>query len=231
MIRRHRKAEGSGHICGRHLPMTALHPFASLHPGLSALMAGAVPGRGEGGRICHADLARLRKRYVEPLVETSRGTLADTDGAVIDRRDAGAPVSRQVADDPPSGPGDRAADAVAGFGGSCTFIGLFAAVMAVWVVLNAGGLMAVPFDPYPVILLNLMLSRIAAVQAPVIMMRQRRQETKDRARALNDDQVNLKAAPEIRQLHEKIDHEIADRIARLGERLAGRADPAPGAAG
>jgi uncharacterized membrane protein len=74
-----------------------------------------------------------------------------------------------------------------------------------------------PFDPYPFILLNLMLSTLAALQAPVIMMSQRRQEQKDRLRAENDYRVNLKAELEIRQLHEKIDHQLAHQWERLTE--------------
>jgi len=103
--------------------------------------------------------------------------------------------------------GQRAADAVASFGGSWTFVGLFAATMLVWVVLNAI-LLAVnekTFDPYPYILLNLFLSMLAAIQAPIILMSQNRQSEKDRMRADHDYEVNLKAELEIMLLHEKLD--------------------------
>jgi uncharacterized membrane protein len=83
--------------------------------------------------------------------------------------------------------------------------------------LNAVGLLARPFDPYPFILLNLVLSCVAALQAPVIMMSQRRQETKDRLRSQNDYLVNRKAEREIRLLHEKIDHQIAQQWQKLVE--------------
>jgi uncharacterized membrane protein len=107
---------------------------------------------------------------------------------------------------PPS-PGQRAADAVARFGGSWTFVGLFAAVMLVWVALNAYLLASrgKTFDPYPYILLNLFLSMLAAIQAPVILMSQNRQSEKDRISAEHDYEVNLKAELEIMLLHEKID--------------------------
>jgi uncharacterized membrane protein len=118
-------------------------------------------------------------------------------------------IARNVAKDfaaPPS-PGQRAADAVARFGGSWTFVGLFAAVMLAWVALNA--LLLVnrgrTFDPYPYILLNLFLSMLAAIQAPVILMSQNRQSEKDRISAEHDYEVNLKAELEIMLLHEKID--------------------------
>lgn len=103
--------------------------------------------------------------------------------------------------------GQRAADAVSSFGGSWTFVGLFAAVMVVWVALNAYLLASrgTTFDPYPYILLNLFLSMLAAIQAPIILMSQNRQSEKDRLSAEHDYEVNLKAELEIMLLHEKID--------------------------
>ena len=103
--------------------------------------------------------------------------------------------------------GQKAADAVATFGGSWTFVGLFAAVMLAWVGLNAWLLAqrGSTFDPYPFILLNLFLSMLAAIQAPVILMSQNRQAQKDRVTAEHDYEVNLKAELEIMLLHDKLD--------------------------
>ncbi len=103
--------------------------------------------------------------------------------------------------------GQRAADAVASFGGSWTFVGLFGAAMLLWVGLNAFLLMSrgATFDPYPYILLNLFLSMLAAIQAPIILMSQNRQSEKDRVHAEHDYEVNLKAEVEIMLLHEKLD--------------------------
>ena len=103
--------------------------------------------------------------------------------------------------------GQRAADAVAAFGGSWTFIILFGAILIVWVILNSLILIKYHdnFDPYPYILLNLFLSMLAAIQAPIILMSQNRQAEKDRVNAEHDYQVNLKAELEIMMLHEKID--------------------------
>lgn len=176
-----------------------------------------------GARMETAESARFGSKLSgrsgwHRLFGRSRDEMNAVDRAVIDSLESGTVMSRQPDDEPPARFGERAADAVAAFGGSWTFICLFLGVMAGWVLLNAGGVMAAPFDPYPFILLNLVLSCIAAVQAPVIMMSQRRQETKDRARALNDYQVNLKAELEIRQLHEKIDHQLALIEALLAER-------------
>ena len=102
--------------------------------------------------------------------------------------------------------GQRVADHVAEFGGSWTFIILFGVFLAIWIGFNAWWLGNTGFDPYPFILLNLILSCIAALQAPVIMMSQNRQEEKDRERAKKDYMINLKSELEIRILHEKMDH-------------------------
>lgn len=100
------------------------------------------------------------------------------------------------------------ADHVALFGGSWTFIISFGFFLFVWILLNTAFLLNNGFDPFPFILLNLILSCIAALQAPVIMMSQNRQEEKDRERSKLDYMINLKAELEIRTLHEKLDHLI-----------------------
>ncbi|MDR6859518.1 DUF1003 domain-containing protein [Variovorax guangxiensis] len=119
-------------------------------------------------------------------------------------------VSRNLTQDARVGQsfGQRAADAVASFGGSWIFVGLFGATMLLWIALNALLLAnsGSTFDPYPFILLNLFLSMLAAVQAPIILMSQNRQSEKDRIHAAHDYEVNLKAELEIMLLHEKIDH-------------------------
>ena len=101
--------------------------------------------------------------------------------------------------------GEKVADKVAAFGGSWTFIGIFGGILFVWVIINSLVLMSRAFDPYPYILLNLFLSMLAAIQAPIIMMSQNRQTTRDRLDAAHDYEVNLKCELEIRDLHEKLD--------------------------
>jgi uncharacterized membrane protein len=101
--------------------------------------------------------------------------------------------------------GERIADRVADFGGSWTFILLFMAFLVAWAVVNTVVLATRAFDPYPFIFLNLMLSMIAALQAPIIMMSQKRQAMRDRLAAENDYTVNLRAEVEIRELHDKLD--------------------------
>jgi len=109
----------------------------------------------------------------------------------------------------------RLADKVASFGGSWKFIISFAAVMLLWIVINA--VAQKPFDPFPFILLNLVLSTIAALQAPVIMMSQNRKEEKDRQRAINDYMINLKAEIEVRNLHGKLDLLMTEQMQTLFE--------------
>ena len=105
--------------------------------------------------------------------------------------------------------GDGLADRVAEFGGSWRFIIIFGVIILVWILINTILLFAPkPFDPYPYILLNLMLSCLAAMQAPIIMMSQNRQESKDRLRSEHDYEVNLKAELEIQHLNEKLDYLI-----------------------
>ncbi len=113
--------------------------------------------------------------------------------------------------------GQRIADKVAAFGGSWTFIILFMMIIFVWININIFIFNDKGFDPYPFILLNLILSCLAALQAPVIMMSQNRQEEKDRFRAQNDYQINLKAETEIKQLHNKIDHLMLNYSQRMFE--------------
>jgi uncharacterized membrane protein len=113
--------------------------------------------------------------------------------------------------------GERLADRIASFGGSWTFLILFGLFLVAWIVTNSLVLYWRPVDPYPFILLNLVLSCLAAVQAPVIMMSQNRQEAKDRLRSEHDYQVNLKAELEIRHLHEKLDHLLSHQWERLVE--------------
>jgi uncharacterized membrane protein len=113
--------------------------------------------------------------------------------------------------------GERLADKIATFGGSWTFLIVFGGFLSLWIAMNTLVLLWRPVDPYPFILLNLVLSCLAAIQAPIIMMSQNRQEAKDRVRAQHDYQVNLKAELEIRQLHEKIDHLLSHQWERLVE--------------
>lgn len=209
--------QGTCHVCGKTYPATRLHPWFTVRAGVGALVEQAAPGWAEGRMICRDDLARFRRAYVENMLADERGDLTALDHEVLDSLQSGQLVTRQTDEDPPETFGERAADAVASFGGSWTFILMFAFILTAWIAVNLIGILRQPFDPYPFILLNLVLSCVAACQAPVIMMSQRRQETKDRQRSQNDYMVNLKAELEIRQLHEKIDHQLVHQWQKLVE--------------
>lgn len=113
--------------------------------------------------------------------------------------------------------GEKLSDMVAEFGGSWVFIIIFAVMLIIWIFYNSEIMKDKSFDPYPYILLNLILSCVAAIQAPIIMMSQNRKETKDRKRAINDYMINLKSEIEIRNLHEKVDLSVIDQYKHLCE--------------
>lgn len=191
----------------------------SLRPGLRRLIEADHPGYKGDDLICETDLGRYRRAYVEDLLERERGELGALERQVISAMANAQTVSRNIAEDAEGSLtfGQRLSDRVAAFGGSWGFITGFGVVLLSWIAVNVSGLIVRPFDPYPFILLNLVLSTIAALQAPIIMMSQKRQEQKDRLRAENDYRVNLKAELEIRQLHEKIDHQLARQWEKLAE--------------
>lgn len=116
--------------------------------------------------------------------------------------------------------GQRVSDKIARFGGSWAFILIFLAILAVWIIFNVTVLLKDRFDPYPFILMNLILSCVAALQAPVIMMSQNRKEERDRMRAENDYLINMKAELQIRSLHQKMDLLLEEQIKTLFETQA-----------
>ena len=111
--------------------------------------------------------------------------------------------------------GEKLSDRVAQFGGSWKFIIIFGVILMIWILYNTQVMHNKSFDPYPYILLNLILSCIAAIQAPIIMMSQNRKEVKDRKRSINDYMINLKSEIEIRNLHEKVDLSVIDQYKHL----------------
>ncbi len=167
--------------------------------------------------VAQDQVAAYRARYVTALLASERGELTELDRQVAESLASSDLISNNTDEeiDRDRTLGQRLADQVASFGGSWRFLISFGLLIVIWMGINVVG--AVHFDPYPFILLNLALSCLAAVQAPVIMMSQQRQEAKDRARSRNDYQVNLKAELEIRHLHEKMDHLVNRQWQRLAE--------------
>lgn len=159
----------------------------------------------------------------EQLLNLDEGELKPHERAVIERCVRRLAVSRNVNLDMEKSStfGQRLADQVAAVGGSWGFIIAFLLVLFGWMILNAAILMSGAFDPYPFILLNLMLSTLAAIQAPIILMSQNRAATRDRLMATHDYEVNLKAEIEIAALHEKLDQIRSTELAALIQKLEG----------
>lgn len=173
----------------------------------------------ETGFICHADLNKFRIQYIEDTIVKDKGALTKIEKDIVNSFNEQELISKNLFKEFDSRRtiGNRLADKVAIFGGSWFFIIVFPMVIAIWITVNSISLSKRPFDPYPFILLNLILSCIAALQAPVIMMSQSRIEARDRLRAELDYQINTKAEIEIKNLHEKIDHLVMTQWQRLLE--------------
>jgi uncharacterized membrane protein len=204
-------------VIQRHLPHHRQDLLPKRLSSRRLLTSGSHPALAADSCISRAAVDQYRLRYVEELLRQERGELTKFDSEVARSLAEGSMVSANVEEsyDQRRTLGERLLDGLAAFGGSWPFLISFALALGVWIINVARGPEA--FDPYPYILLNLLLSCLAAVQAPIIMMSQRRQESKDRLRSLNDYQVNLKAELEIRHLHEKIDHLITRQWERLAE--------------
>ena len=165
------------------------------------------------------ELNKYRRLYLTWLIEQEKGELALIDRDVMEAIENNSILSENIQDDLEKNLnlGEKIADNVAAFGGSWTFIIIFFLFILFWISINIWILLSHPFDPYPFILLNLILSCLAAIQAPIIMMSQNRQEDKDRKRAEHDYKINLKAELEIKLLSEKMDHLLAHQNKKLLE--------------
>jgi uncharacterized membrane protein len=205
-------------ICGCD-QLSSLHPGVLVRPPVAELIQAKIGSWSEQGWICADDLQKFRHEYVQSLLMTEKGELTALDKEVLESMKVQDILSRNPDDELQTvlTRGQRLADRIAAVGGSWNFITAFLVVLFVWIAINSVALFAQPFDPYPFILLNLVLSCVAAIQAPVIMMSQNRQEARDRLHAMRDYQVNLKAELEIRQLHQKLDHLLSHQWERLVE--------------
>lgn len=183
---------------------------------IKALIIDECPEWKDDSQICKDDFNIFRMEHIKKMVESERESIEGLEKSVIESIENNEMVTYSTnAQSEPLKMGDRIADAVASFGGSWKFIIIFFSIMSLWIIGNSIILFTKPFDPFPFILLNLVLSCLAAVQAPIIMMSQNRQETKDRIRSENDYKINLKSEIEIRTLHEKVDHLLLDQWSKM----------------
>lgn len=206
-------------ICGERKKLSAVLPAEFVRAPIVELIRKSHPDWTSEGYICNEDLNKFRGEYIEDVIEADKGEMTALEEQVVRSlkeheilsRNVNIEFERQLT------LGERLADRIAEFGGSWRFIAIFAFVLLSWIAVNSWVLIRRPFDPFPFILLNLVLSCLAAIQAPIIMMSQNRQEDRDRLRAEHDYRVNLKAELEIRHLHEKVDHLLMKQWNRLLE--------------
>ena len=206
-------------ICGKKKTAIEFMPAEMIRPVVVEIIRKEHPEFKSNDYICLDDLTQYRTKYVEHVLETDKGELSEIEKEVVDSLAQHELLSKNINEEFTEQLtfGQRLADKVSTFGGSWKLIIFFAMVMLVWIGINVVSMLWKPFDPYPFILLNLVLSCLAALQAPIIMMSQNRQEVKDRFRAENDYRINLKAELEIRQLHQKMDHLLLRQWHRLLE--------------
>ena len=206
-------------VCGKSFPERRLVSGETVRAEIADEIRKVSPDWSSTQFICRPDLTEARGRYVHNLLESEKGELSSLEQEVVRSLREHELLSENIdiEFEQKWTPGERLADRIASFGGSWTFLILFGIFLAVWVVVNSAVLIWRPPDPYPFIFLNLLLSCLAAIQAPVIMMSQNRQEAKDRLRSQHDYQINLKAELEIRHLHEKVDHLLSHQWERLVE--------------
>lgn len=179
-----------------------------IREGIFNLIKIDFPELDEEKYISLDELNKYRRLYLTSLIIQEKGELAVIDQDVLNAIKNNSILSENILDENETDLtfGESIADKVASFGGSWTFIITFFCFIIVWMIINIWLLTTKPFDPFPFILLNLILSCLAAIQAPIIMMSQNRQEQKDRQRGEHDYKINLKAELEIKLLSEKMDH-------------------------
>ncbi|MER2250231.1 DUF1003 domain-containing protein [Methylorubrum podarium] len=206
-------------LSGVEMSRRNLVPVASLRAALAEHIRTDYPGLPDDALISVKELAKYRTRYVAELLAEEHGEYSDLDRQVAESIAAQDTIAENIEEDYDEHRtfGERISDGLAAFGGSWAFLISFALVLVTWMAVNVTIGDTKAFDPYPFILLNLVLSCLAAIQAPIIMMSQSRQDKKDRLRSNNDYRVNLKAELEIRHLHEKMDHLVTKQWQRLAE--------------
>jgi uncharacterized membrane protein len=206
-------------VCRKHFKIGEVIKARLIEEPIAKLIRAKHPQWSAAGYICLADLNLFRTVYVTEVLKSAGQEVGNLEQEVAKSLEEGELLSRNINQEFESGLtlGERMADRLADFGGSWTFISIFMGLLIIWIGINTWLLLEKPFDPYPYILLNLVLSCLAAIQAPVILMSQNRQESKDRLRSENDYRVNVKAEIEIRKLHEKLDHLLMHQWQRLME--------------
>jgi uncharacterized membrane protein len=203
-------------VCRNHFRVGEVIRARLIEEPIVKLIKARHPKWSPEGFICLADLNLFRSRYVTEVLKSASQEIYDQERGMakgLEEEVSSRNINKEF--ESRLTLGERMADRLADFGGSWTFISIFMVMLVVWMAINTWVLLRKPFDPYPYILLNLVLSCLAAIQAPVILMSQNRQEAKDRLHSEHDYEINLKAEIEIRKLHEKLDHLLMHQWQRL----------------
>lgn len=196
-------------VCGNIFDIKDLYPVALIRNNVFNLAQKKYPALSFEGFICFPDLQKVSAMHFEEILKQERGALTKLEKEVLQSLEEHEIFSENINEEFEEALtfGERLADKIAKFGGSWIFISFFLFVLFSWMGINSFQFFQKqPFDPYPYILLNLVLSCLAAIQAPIIMMSQNRQVSKDRLSQENDYQVNLKAELHIRHLNSRLDH-------------------------
>lgn len=196
-------------------------PISALRPEVAHALA-LPEGTNPSAQVCRACYAHARALVFREQLTSQRGALTDLESEIAKRAADHVAVARDLdaSLDASATTADKLADRLAQVGGSWAFVLSFLTALVVWMLVNTLFLRTEAFDPYPYILLNLVLSCVAAIQAPIILMSQNRAASRDRAQAMQDYRVNLKAELEVAALHEKLDlllHQKWETLADLQE--------------
>ena len=210
----------TSHVSKKEIEAGAEIKCSHVREGIFKLMQAEHPNLTIDDYISLEELNHYRRLYLTSLIIEEKGEIAEIDRDVVEAIRNNSILSENIQNLKEPNPtfGQRLADKIAQFGGSWTFIVAFFSFILIWMGINIVILTKkTSFDPYPFILLNLILSCLAAIQAPIIMMSQNRQEQKDRQRSEQDYKINLKAELEIKLLSEKIDHLLIHQNKKLLE--------------
>lgn len=206
-------------ISNKVIPLGEEVSAKDIREGIRSMLMSDCPDFNLNSFISLAELNQYRRKYLAYLILEEKGELAKIDQDVMDAIQNNSILSENIQDEIEGklSFGDKLSDQIATFGGSWAFIIFFFSFIVIWIGINIFLLVTKPFDPFPFILLNLILSCLAAIQAPIIMMSQNRQESKDRQRSEHDYKINLKAELEIKLLSEKVDHLLVHQNKKLLE--------------
>lgn len=205
-------------ICGNEKKIKEVIDVSKVRKSIADNIKIEFPELHSSGYVCMSCLNSYRREHITDSLQVEEGALSALDGQLIgsikDKKMQTTEIYKKI--DKESTKGDRIADIAAEFGGSWWFILIFSVILVAWIIINSVILIKRPFDPYPFSLLNLVLSCLAAIQAPIIMMSQNRQEVKDRKRSENEYQINLRAELKIQSVNEKLNY-LSERLAKLME--------------